>query len=81
MPLAMASFFSYFAEWYSLLMKRTLMFTPYAIKVLGDNCNFSHEKISALTGYSPRSIADAIKEQVDWYVEMKRLSTGTGARV
>ncbi|MDR0706328.1 MAG: NAD-dependent epimerase/dehydratase family protein [Treponema sp.] len=67
LPLPLVAFFSYFAEWRAVLMKRTLMFTPYAIKVLGDNCNFSHEKISALTGYSPRPIAEAIAEQVDFY--------------
>jgi dihydroflavonol-4-reductase len=70
LPLPPVAFFSYFAEWHSVLTKRTLMFTPYAIKVLGDNCNFSHEKISALTGYSPRSIAEAIAEQVDFYFKV-----------
>ncbi|MDR2782397.1 MAG: NAD-dependent epimerase/dehydratase family protein [Treponema sp.] len=67
LPLPLVAFFSYFAEWYAVLTKQTLMFTPYAIKVLGDNCNFTHEKISALTGYSPRAIGEAIAEQVDFY--------------
>ncbi|MDR0374994.1 MAG: NAD-dependent epimerase/dehydratase family protein [Treponema sp.] len=70
LPLPLVAFFSYFAEWRAILTKQTLMFTPYAIKVLGDNCNFSHEKISALTGYSPRAIEEAIKEQVDFYFKV-----------
>jgi dihydroflavonol-4-reductase len=43
------------------------MFTPYALKVLGDNCNFSHEKITALTGYAPRPVSEALKDQVEFY--------------
>ncbi|MDR0551596.1 MAG: NAD-dependent epimerase/dehydratase family protein [Spirochaetaceae bacterium] len=70
MPLPLVKLFSYPAEWFSLLFRRTLMFTPYAIKVLGDNCNFSHEKISALTGYSPRSIEEAVREQVEFYFKV-----------
>jgi dihydroflavonol-4-reductase len=70
MPLPLVKIFSYPAEWFCLLFKRTLMFTPYAIKVLGDNCNFSHEKIAALTGYAPRSVEESIKEQVDFYMNV-----------
>jgi dihydroflavonol-4-reductase len=47
-----------------------LTFTPYALKVLGDNCNFSHEKITALTGYHPRPAAEALKDQVDFYLNV-----------
>jgi dihydroflavonol-4-reductase len=67
LPLGFVKLFAGIAEAYSLAMKQTLMFTPYALKVLGDNCNFSHDKITALTGYDPRPPGDAIKEQVDYY--------------
>jgi dihydroflavonol-4-reductase len=67
LPLSLVKFFSYFAEWWSRLRKQTLMFTPYAMKVLGDNCNFSHEKITALTGYAPRPLKEALKDQVNYY--------------
>jgi dihydroflavonol-4-reductase len=70
LPLPLVKLFSYPAEWWALSRKKTLMFTPYAMKVLGDNCNFSHEKISALTGYAPGSIEDAIREQVDYYLNV-----------
>ncbi|MDR2491535.1 MAG: NAD-dependent epimerase/dehydratase family protein [Spirochaetaceae bacterium] len=69
-PRPIVTAFSYPAEWLSLALGRTLVFTPYAIKVLGDNCHFSHEKISALTGYAPRPIRDAIAEQVDFYMNV-----------
>jgi dihydroflavonol-4-reductase len=71
-PLGLVKLIAAPAEQYSLLRKKTLTFTPYAIKVLGDNCNFSHEKITALTGYSPRPIDEAIKEQVDFYLNVYR---------
>jgi len=71
-PLALAKLLAVPAEQYALRRGRTLTFTPYAMKVLGDNCNFSHEKISALTGYSPRPVEDAIKDQVDFYFNAGR---------
>jgi dihydroflavonol-4-reductase len=70
LPLSLVKFFSYFAEWWSRSRKQTLMFTPYAMKVLGDNCNFSHEKITALTGYNPRPLKEALKDQVDYYLNI-----------
>jgi dihydroflavonol-4-reductase len=67
LPLGFVKLFAGIAETIALLRKQTLMFTPYALKVLGDNCNFSHEKITALTGYDPRPVEDAIQDQVDYY--------------
>jgi dihydroflavonol-4-reductase len=67
LPLPLIKALAYPAEGWSLLWHKTLTFTPYAMKVLGDNCNFSHEKISALTGYSPRPVEEAIAEQVEYY--------------
>lgn len=46
---------------------KRVTFSPYSLKVLKDNCNFSHAKIAALTGYSPRSIDLAVKEQVEFF--------------
>lgn len=70
LPLPIVRFFSHIAERVDILLGRTLMFTPYAIKVLGDNCSFSHEKITALTGYNPRPIEESIKEQVEFYINV-----------
>ncbi|MDR2553598.1 MAG: NAD-dependent epimerase/dehydratase family protein [Treponema sp.] len=70
LPLPLVKLFSYPAERIALLQRRTLVFTPYAIKVLGDNCNFSHEKLAALTGYAPSSVEEAIREQVEYYLSV-----------
>ncbi|MDR2521067.1 MAG: NAD-dependent epimerase/dehydratase family protein [Spirochaetaceae bacterium] len=67
LPRALARAFSYPAEFCTRLLGRTQVFTPYSIQVLGDNCNFSHEKISALTGYAPGSVEEAVSEQVAFY--------------
>ena len=75
-PRALVKAASYPAEWWGLLRRETLVFTPYAIQVLGDNCNFSHEKISALTGYAPGSIKDAITEQIKFYLEVYKPQIG-----
>jgi dihydroflavonol-4-reductase len=70
LPLGFVKLFARIAEAIALRKGQTLMFTPYALKVLEDNCNFSHEKITALTGYAPRSLQDALKDQVDFYFEV-----------
>ncbi|GMO48796.1 MAG: NAD-dependent epimerase/dehydratase family protein [Termitinemataceae bacterium] len=70
LPLGFVNLFAGIAERISLARKQTLMFTPYALKVLGDNCNFSHEKITSLTGYAPRDLKEAIKDQVDFYLNV-----------
>ncbi|MDR3318230.1 MAG: NAD-dependent epimerase/dehydratase family protein [Clostridiales bacterium] len=69
-PLWVVKLFAGAAERRSLRKNKTLMFTPYAIKVLGDNCNFSHEKITALTGYNPRGMEDALTDQVSFYLDV-----------
>ncbi|MDR2467780.1 MAG: NAD-dependent epimerase/dehydratase family protein [Spirochaetaceae bacterium] len=70
LPRPLVQAFSYPAEMWALLCGATLVFTPYAIKVLGDNCNFSHEKISMLTGYTPASVQQAVAEQVKFYFDV-----------
>jgi dihydroflavonol-4-reductase len=70
LPLGFVKLFAGIAERTALRKGQTLMFTPYALKVLGDNCNFSHEKITALTGYAPRPLEEAIKDQVEFYFQV-----------
>ncbi|MFP3040801.1 NAD-dependent epimerase/dehydratase family protein [Treponema primitia] len=70
MPLGFVKLFAGIAENIALRKGQTLMFTPYALKVLGDNCNFSHEKITALTGYAPRPVTEALKDQVEFYFDV-----------
>ncbi|GHU88586.1 epimerase [Spirochaetia bacterium] len=70
LPLGFVKLFAGIAEAIALARGQTLTFTPYALKVLGDNCNFSHEKITALTGYTPRPLSEALKDQVEFYFEV-----------
>jgi dihydroflavonol-4-reductase len=70
LPLWFVKLFAGMAEAIALRRGQTLMFTPYALKVLQDNCNFSHEKITALTGYAPRPLQDALQDQVDFYFKV-----------
>lgn len=67
LPLWLLKPFAALTEIADALRKKKLTFTPYALKVLSDNCNFSHEKISALTGYNPRPVSEALAEQVEFY--------------
>lgn len=48
------------------------MFTPYSMKILKENCNFSHAKLTALTGYTPRKVEEAIYEQTQFYINIIR---------
>jgi dihydroflavonol-4-reductase len=70
LPLGFVKLFAGIAEAIALRRGQTLTFTPYALKVLGDNCNFSHEKITALTGYAPRPLDAALAEQVKFYFDV-----------
>ncbi|GHU99951.1 NAD-dependent dehydratase [Clostridia bacterium] len=60
------------AERRALKRGRLPVFTPYSIKVLHDNCNFSHGKLTALTGYAPKPIEESIKAQVAFQREIEK---------
>jgi dihydroflavonol-4-reductase len=68
LPLHLVSLFGYPAEAFSLLFDQPLMFTPYALNAVGQNSNFVHDKLTALTGYRPQSIRDSIHEEVEFYL-------------
>jgi dihydroflavonol-4-reductase len=70
LPLGFVRIFGYPAEWISLLFDQPLMFTPYALDAVGQNYNFTHEKLTALTGYKPRSVREAVHEQVKYYFDV-----------
>lgn len=48
---------------------RKPLFTPYSLRVLTDNCNFSFEKMHNLCGYTPRTLDEAFESQVKFYRE------------
>ncbi len=68
-PLWIIKLIAPIAEKRSLRKGNKPTFTPYAIKVLQDNCNFSHEKLTTLTGYNPRPIDESIKDQIEFYFQ------------
>lgn len=41
--------------------------TPYSVKTLSSNCNFSHEKASKELGYTPGSVKESILDQYSWF--------------
>jgi dihydroflavonol-4-reductase len=65
-PFWLAKLFALPLEKFYVMLGKMPLFTPYSLKVLRDNCNFSHEKMTALTGYAPRSLDEAFKSQVEF---------------
>jgi dihydroflavonol-4-reductase len=72
-PYFLAKLFAGAAERYALRKKRKPVFTAYSVKVVRDNCNFSHGKLTALTGYSPRSAEVSLRDQTEFI--LKRLTS------
>lgn len=68
-PTWLVKIISPIAEKFALMSGKLPTLTPSSIKILHDNCNFSHQKLTALTGYNPRSIAASIKAQVAFLKE------------
>jgi len=65
-PLWLARMIAPAAEKRALKRGRLPTFTPYSIKVLHENCNFSCEKLKTLTGYSPRPLEGSLRAQVEF---------------
>lgn len=72
-PLFLVKWFAKFSEAIALRRKRTVTVTPYSIRVLQDNCNFSHEKLSRLTGYTPRPAGESLKDHTRFYLNNRKL--------
>ncbi len=68
-PMFLASMFAGIAEKIALRKKQIPMFTPYSMKVLKDNCNFSHQKLTALTGYNPMPLEQSLRDHTLFYIE------------
>ncbi|MDR0856707.1 MAG: NAD-dependent epimerase/dehydratase family protein [Clostridiales bacterium] len=70
-PLWLVMPIAWIKERQSLRRGDPLTFTPFALKTLTENCHFSHEKLTALTGYSPKPMKQSITEQVEYYFAHK----------
>lgn len=64
------------AEMYYNLAKKTPLFTPYSIRKLISNCNFSIERARNDLGYNPMSVEQSISDMVDWIIEFDNEHAG-----
>lgn len=56
-------------EKYYALTKQTPLFTPYSIRKLCANGNYSIEKARTELGYSPMSVEQSMRDMIDWINE------------
>lgn len=64
------------AELYYGIANKTPMFTPYSIRKLVSNCNFSIEKARRELDYYPMSVEQSIGDMVDWIIEFDNEHAG-----
>lgn len=64
------------AELYYGIANKTPMFTPYSIRKLVSNCNFSIEKARTELGYNPMSVDQSIGDMVNWIIEFDNEHAG-----
>jgi dihydroflavonol-4-reductase len=63
--------FARIAEWFYVdILHQEPTFTPFAMESVQYNYNFTHEKLSALCGYQPHSVKDAIYDQIVYYYDV-----------
>ena len=74
LPICFARFVAPLYEKRNLRKKLPLYFTPYSIKVLAANGQFSHNTASVAFGYSPRSIKSSIRDMITWLKKLLPLN-------
>lgn len=67
LPMWLVGLFAPIAEYVYIKRGKRPLFTPYSLKVLRDNCNFSYEKAAAAIGYNPRSLEESIADEVAFF--------------
>ncbi|MFN0202251.1 MAG: NAD-dependent epimerase/dehydratase family protein [Bacteroidia bacterium] len=70
-PVKLALVSSYVTEWLFSFINKKPPFTPYSIKVLQSNCNFSHQKSITELGYTYRPIQESIHDAMAWFREQE----------
>ena len=71
LPIALAKLAAPLYEKQSLRKRKPLYFTPYSVAVLGSNSLFSRGAAASAFGFSPRQVADSIRDTVLWLKERK----------
>lgn len=64
LPMGLVELFAKPVERSYLKRGKKPLFTPFGLKVLRDNCNFSHEKATAAIGYNPRPLEESLADEV-----------------
>lgn len=71
LPIALAKLTAPLYEKRSVRKKMPLYFTPYAVSVLGSNSLYSRRAAASAFGFSPRQVAESIRDTVLWLKESK----------
>ena len=71
LPIALAKLAAPLCEKRSIRKERPLYFTPYSVAVLGSNSLYSRRTAASAFGFSPRQVAESIRDTVLWLKESK----------
>ncbi|MDZ7935050.1 MAG: SDR family NAD(P)-dependent oxidoreductase [Emticicia sp.] len=66
MPTFLALLFSYPTELIFKILNKKTPYTPYSVKVLQSNCNFSIEKSQQELGFKYRPLKESINDTIEW---------------
>ena len=56
-------------EFYYEAAGKPALLTPYSVRKICENCNFSHRKATEELDFNPRPLLDSIKDMMDWIYE------------
>lgn len=73
LPMWLAKGTAPMAELYYKAVKRPPLYTRYSLFTLTSNSSFSHAKADRELGYSPRGIADTLRDTVDFLIRQGRI--------
>ena len=65
--------FAFLAENKAIKNKETPTLTPYSLKVLATNSDFSHEKASKDLNFNPRPFEETVKDTISWIRKTKKI--------
>jgi dihydroflavonol-4-reductase len=72
-PLWLAKLAALFAPAYYRLMRTRPRFTSYSLRVLRSNCLMNRAKAVTELGYSPRPLAETVRDTIQWFAAAGRL--------
>jgi dihydroflavonol-4-reductase len=72
-PLWLAGVGAPFVTAYDRICGRRPLYTSFAIKTLKTSPRVSHEKAARELGYSPRTLAESVRDTLEWFHQMGKL--------